>query len=363
VGEDGVLLVDTQSEGDAPELKKIVEAFGKGSPRIIINTHRHVEHVGGNALLGEAAIVIAHDLVRSKLRSGSYLFNEFPETTLPDVTLTDSLSVYFNGEKIELLAFPGSHDDNEVIVHFTGSKVVHLSSVVNGFNFPSIDSDGDALMFEKIVAKAIELLPEDVVIVSGHNSPGSWADLHAYRDMLVKTTEVVRAGLAAGKDAEGLKAEHALDEWKAYAGSYVSVDEWIDYLVTALEGKPEGKKTVHEPLYNALKGGDTEAAIALYRALKRDHADEYSFDAVHLVVIGDKLLAKERTQPAIGILELCLEEDPEGTYAYYAHYDLARAHQKLGDTPAAIRHCERALELSPENETVAALLAKLKTGE
>ena len=144
--------------------------------------------------------VIAHDLVRTKLRSGSYLFDEFPDSTLPNITFSDSMSLHFNGEKIDLVAMPGSHDDNEVIVHFTQSKVVHLSSLTNGFNFPSVDSDGDALMFETLVARAIELLPEDVVVVSGHNRNGTMDDLRAYHEMLVGTTEAVRNGLEQGKD-------------------------------------------------------------------------------------------------------------------------------------------------------------------
>jgi glyoxylase-like metal-dependent hydrolase (beta-lactamase superfamily II) len=168
VGSDGVLLVDTQSADDAAELKKAADAFGKGAPKYIINTHRHVEHVGGNAIFGDGPVVIAHDLVPRKLKSGSYIFDEFTEATFPDITFSDSLTLYFNGERIEMHAFPGSHDDNEIIVHFTESKVVHLSSLVNGFNFPSVDSDGDALKFAELVARAIELLPEDVVIVSGH---------------------------------------------------------------------------------------------------------------------------------------------------------------------------------------------------
>ena len=145
VGEDGVLLVDTQAEGDAEALKKVVDGFGKGSPKIIINTHRHVEHVGGNAIFGEDPIVIAHDLVPAKLRSGSYLFNEFPRATFPDITFGDTMTLWFNGEEIVLTEMSGSHDDNEIIVHFTHSKVVHLSSLANGFNFPSVDTAGDPL--------------------------------------------------------------------------------------------------------------------------------------------------------------------------------------------------------------------------
>jgi glyoxylase-like metal-dependent hydrolase (beta-lactamase superfamily II) len=361
VGADGVLLVDTQAATDADALKKVVEGFGKGAPRIIINTHRHVEHVGGNAIFGDGPLIVAHDLVRAKLRGGSYLFEEFPDTALPDITLTDSMSVYFNGERIELIAMPGSHDDNEIIVHFTGSKVVHLSSLVNGFNFPSVDSDGDVLKFAELVARAIEILPQDVVIVSGHNQTGTWQDLKAYHDMLVSTTEIVRSGLAAGKDAATLQQERTLDGWERYAGSYVSVDGWIDTLAAGLErGDEPQKKTVFEPLYYAWKDGGAEAAIALYAELQRDHADEYLFRDVDFIIIGNKLVEQEKFEAAIRFLESSLQQYPESPYAYYANYNLARAHRGLGDRETAIQHCNRALELSPDNETLVELRQELE---
>ncbi len=361
VGPDGVLLVDTQAEQYAAELKDVVEGFGAGAPRFIINTHRHVEHVGGNAAFGDQPIVVAHELVRTKLRSGSYLFNEFPDATLPDVTLTDSLSIHFNGEDIELTAMAGSHDDNEIIVHFTGSKVVHLSSLTNGFNFPSVDSNGDVLRFADLVRRAIEILPEDVVIVSGHNRNGTWQDLHAYVEMLDGTTRTVRQGLAAGRTVEQLQQDKVLEPWGSFAGSYVSTDRWIATLAEGLKGEAH-KKKVFEPMYFALRDDGVEAAVDLYLQLKRTAAEDYDFGEVDLLVIGDKLLEKDRLEPAIAILELSLEEYPDSTYSYYTNFDLARANQRAGHREEAIRHCQKALELSPDNEQIASLLEELRTG-
>jgi len=361
VGPDGVLLVDTQHASNAEDLEKAIEEFGKGAPKFIINTHRHVEHVGGNSLWGDAPLVIAHELVRTKLRSGSYLFEEFPDSTLADITLTDSMSLFFNGEKIDLVAMPGSHDDNEVVVHFTQSKVVHLSSLTNGFNFPSVDSDGDALMFEPLVARALEMLPEDVVIVSGHNRNGTMDDLRAYREMLVGSTEAVRKGLEQDKDVKTLQEEKILDEWDAYAGSYVSADGWIETLAAAIgDGDEAERKSIFEPLYYSLKDQGVEAAVALYQDLKTKHADEYDFRDTDLLVIGNKLTAHESAAEAVVILELGLEEYPDSPYVYYGNYSLALAYQALGAIETAIEFCETALEQRPESQTVKDLLEELR---
>jgi glyoxylase-like metal-dependent hydrolase (beta-lactamase superfamily II) len=358
VGDDGLLLVDSNAEQYAEELKKQVESFGRGVPKYIINTHRHVEHVGGNAIFGAEPVVIGHDLIRTRLRSGSYLFDKYPEITMPDIGLTDSMYLYFSGEKIRLIPLAGSHDDNEIIVHFTSSKVVHLSSLVNGLNFPSVDSDGDVLKFEELVSKAIELLPDDVIIVSGHNDNCTRADLFDYLDMLRQTTAIVRDGLASGRTVAELQEGKVLSVYQKYAASYVSPEEWIKYLSDGIR-KEKKKKTIFEPLYYSYKEYGIEAAIKEYRSLKSNHPDEYNFDEAALVIIGSKLQIKKRYTDSIKMLELCLEEYPEGNYLYYTHYLLAKSLKETGEKEKAIGHCQKSLEINPEFQGASSLLEKL----
>jgi cyclase len=358
-GDDGLLLVDTNHENYAEELKKEIESFGKGLPKYIINTHRHEEHVGGNAVFGPDPVVIGHDLIRTKLRSGGYLFDEYPEITMPDVGITDSVYLYFNGEKIRLIPMGGSHDDNEIIIHFTESKVVHLSSLVNGLNFPSVDADGDVLKFEETVSKAIELLPDDVTIVSGHNNNCTRADLYDYVDMIRKTTNIVKEGLAAGKTVEEMQEAKVLAGFEKYAQSYVSPETWINYLAHGIEGE-EAKKKIFEPLYYAFKEGGADSAIKKYHSLKSEHPDEYEFQEVELVVIGMKLNKKKKYTDTVKILELCLGEYPEGDYLYYTHYIMSKSLKELGQIENAIKHCEKSIEANAEFQGASQLLKELR---
>jgi len=362
VGDDGILLVDTQAAEDAPALKQVIDGLGRGAPRFIVNTHRHGEHIGGNTLFGPEPVIIGHDLMRTELRSGAALFDEVPDQALPTITFSDRISLTFNGEEVRLIGMPGSHDNNEIIVLFTGSKVVHLSSLVNGFNFPSVDSDGDVLKFANLVERALKILPHDVRIVSGHNRVGTYDDLVAYHDMLVRTTDIVRRGLESGKDAAALKREGALDAWKAYAGSYVSVDRWIDELVEGFQPK-QNKPRVFEPLYHAMQRNGARGAVELYRVLRRDHGDEFTFKEADLLAIGDKLLNHGKTEQAIPFLELELEMYPDGSYVWYTTLDLARAHAGLGDREEALRLCRRAAELNPDSEAIASFLRQLEAGD
>jgi cyclase len=361
VGEDGVLLVDTDDDDAADALKRAVAHFGRGEPRFIVNTHVHAEHVGGNAAWGDGPVIIAHEIARKRMREGLFLFTEYPDEALPDITLTDSLSLHFNGERIRVIALPGAHDDHEVIVYFTGSKVAVVGPLCNRPHFPSADRRGNVLLYPIMVQRLLDLLPQDVTIVSGHGIESSWQELQEFHDMLVRTTEVVRSGLAAGKDLATLQAEKVLADYDGYSGSYVSTDAWIKYLVEAFQRKNEPlKKVVYDPLYYTLKAEGPQAAVAKFDELKRGHADEYEINDTELVVVGYVLMKKNDYRNAIPFLEAGLREYPEGTYNWLAAYELALAHKELGDKQAAIHDCKRALELRTEFEDATALLKELE---
>jgi tetratricopeptide (TPR) repeat protein len=200
-----------------------------------------------------------------------------------------------------------------------------------------------------------------VVIVSGHNRNGTIEDLRAYREMLAATTAIVREGLAAGKDAGTLKAEKVLDAWSSYAGSYVSTDEWIDTLAAGLQGTAPPRSKIFDALYPAYAEGGADAAIARYRALRRDQPGAYSFEDTDLLVIGDKLLHRGQIEPAVSFLAASLVDYPDSSYTYYTNYELALAHDRLGHREEAIRYCRTAATQNPGSPRIAAYLEELES--
>jgi cyclase len=365
-GEDGVLLVDTHHDSDAEALRDFVMNLGFGIPKYIINTHRHIEHIGGNAVFGPDPIIIAHHLLPEKLRSGTFLFSEYPRESFPDITFEDSVEIMFNGEIIRLTDIGGSHDDNEIMVHFTKHGIAHVSSVVNGFNFPSVDSDGNALEFESVTRRLMKLLPKDTRLISGHNGKskgfdfvGTWDMLPAYADMMKATVEIVRSGLERGMTMEEMQKAGVLDEYEEYAGSYVGTDRWIEYIIDALTKPRETRDDVCKPIYEEWKKNGAKAAVDRYRDLLRTQEQEYDFNEYVLMSIGSKLFTRGLYNDSIEFLLGSLEIYPNAKYGYYTHYLAAKNFQKLSRPDLAAEHCRESLRLKPDFEEASTLMEEL----
>jgi cyclase len=363
VGEDGVLIVDSGQQPTAEALKQALAGLKDSPPAVIINTHSHIEHTGGNILLGKGALIIGHENLGPRLRSGSFLFDEFPAEALPRITFSDSLKIRFNGEEIKLTAFPGAHDNSDIVVWFTSSKIACVGALCNGRHFPSVDSQtGDVMRYAETAQRVIDLLPDDVTVIPGHGEDCTLADFRAFHDMLVETAEIVRTGLAAGKDAAALKSEDALRDWTGFECSYVDKAAWIDYLAEGLRpaSSPGAKqKTLFEPIYYAIKDGGADAAIRRYRELKAGSQAEYKFNEEALVGIAYKLYSNGRYPEAVKFFELATAEYPAGDYLTTCLNYIGNSYRELGEKALAQASYHRVLDVDPENEYAKRMLAEM----
>src|SRR5215471_643437 len=60
-GEDGLILVDSGSADQAEALLKAVQSISSRPIRLIINTGADADHVGGNAVIGDAGVSLSPD--------------------------------------------------------------------------------------------------------------------------------------------------------------------------------------------------------------------------------------------------------------------------------------------------------------
>jgi cyclase len=82
-----------------------------------------------------------------------------------------------------------------------------------------------------VVEKVASMIPVDTKIIAGHGPLGDRDSLRAYAAMLRETSEVIQAGIEAGKSAAQLKEEGALARWDQQWGQgFIKTDRFIDSL-------------------------------------------------------------------------------------------------------------------------------------
>jgi len=359
IGEDGVLLVDTGFAETAPELAAALDELGAGPVRIIINTHEHTDHVGGNALLGDSATIYAHHRTPQRLREGGRLLAQLPEETFPDVLIDEPTTLHFNGEDIEIRPVPATHTDNDLVVLFTGSKVAYLGDVGYGSHFPSIGYRiGNASAYADVVAGLLRWLPRDVTTVSGHGEDLDYDGLVDYQAMLSETIAIVTRGLDYGLTPEQMKERQVLVDWESHAGPYVSADDWIDAIVRGLRVPP--KPSLIDPLYHAYQRGGGDEVLATYVRLWNEEPDTYMFEGVEIRAVAVHLLTVEQDPAAAARLLEQLAVHLPGNSSF--HRWAGEVWIAAGDNERARANVRRALQVDPDDEIALRMLRDLGGG-
>jgi glyoxylase-like metal-dependent hydrolase (beta-lactamase superfamily II) len=356
VGEDGILLVDAGTRETSQELKELLKTMGNGQVKIIISTHAHKEHTGGNVAFGKDVLKIAHASVRDRLQQGTYILEEFPPEVLPSLTFTDSLTLYFNGEKIRLIAIPGAHDDGDIIVHFTDSKIVAVGALSSGMHFPTVDNGGgNALKFPENVQRLINSVPDDVTLIAGHGRSVTIAEEKEYQKMLARTVQIVKAELAAGKDVATLQRDSILKPWISYEGGFSTMDQWIQTIANGYN-YVRPLKTATVEMYYAFKAKDIDSAIVTWYDLKKNHPTEYNLTEGNMVLLGYYLLGKDKVKDAIKLFELYVKEFPDAWNSYDC---LAEAYLKDGNRGLAKKYYKKSVKLNPANTNAIEIIKTL----
>lgn len=245
VGDDGILIVDDQFAPLADKIRAALKGIADKKLRFILNTHWHGDHTGGNVAFGPEAPIIAHDNVRKRMATEqkSEFFNRTtppsPKDALPVITFNQNLTVHFNGEEIRAIHFPNGHTDGDSVIFFTSSNVVHLGDdFFSGmFPFVDLDSGGNVEGLAKNIGELIGKIPADAKLIPGHGPLSTLGDLKTYHNMLLKTTDIVRQKIAAGKTLEQIKSEGLPDEWKSWGTGFIKTDMWLQLVHRSLTTK------------------------------------------------------------------------------------------------------------------------------
>jgi glyoxylase-like metal-dependent hydrolase (beta-lactamase superfamily II) len=360
VGEDGVLLVDTGYPQTSEPLRDALQKLGDGRVRIVINTHEHSDHIGGNGVFADDALILSHERVRQAYRGQYFALPGIDRPGAPLVVFKDRLSLYFNGEEIRLQHYPGGHTLGDVVVHFTDSKIVFVGDMVFAGCFPSADigRGGDLKRCLENTEQIIKDYPTDALFVNGHGPDYRTDELKAYLDVGTTTSQMIQNEIGKGRSVDDIVASDLLSRWREWGKGVVSEREWVACVYQQhLKETHQLATSICQPLTEAIVSRGIEDAVELYTSLKENHPQKYNFAENELNTLGYRLLDRKKTAEAIEIFKLNVAAYPESGNVYDS---LAEAYMVQGDNASAIEFYKKSLEKDPSNSNAKGMLNRLE---
>lgn len=226
IGEDGAFLIDDQFAESTPNILNAVSNLTLNPVQFLVNTHHHPDHTGGNKNMREAGVTIfAHTNVRKRLiyeqeegqlakieksltqraekaksdgkpmkeseleRELLYekmAMEDVDEKILPMITFEEDLTFHYNGQDIVVFHVHNAHTDGDVMVYFTQSNVLHTGDAFVKNQYPFIDADngGSYEGYIKALEKILMLIDDETLIIPGHGSLATIADVRYTKSMM-----------------------------------------------------------------------------------------------------------------------------------------------------------------------------------
>jgi glyoxylase-like metal-dependent hydrolase (beta-lactamase superfamily II) len=216
---DGVAIVDSQFADTAPLLLEGVRARTTLPIDVLINSHHHPDHIGGNAVLRPAVgRIVAHERsLENQRRVAGRASTPPDEGAFPDTTYTDETSLSIGDETIHLKHYGPAHTGGDSAIYFEQANVVHLGDLLNNHGWPNIDAGAGGTVhgWVRVIETFLPVYPADAIYIFGHNEAGapptgSREDVSFQRDYFLAVIEIAERALAVGRSREEAIALTAL---------------------------------------------------------------------------------------------------------------------------------------------------------
>ena len=201
VGDDGVLMIDDQFAPLTEKLVAAVKTISKKPIKMLVNTHVHGDHTGGNENIGKMGVeIIAQDNVRARLVRGVNGAPPSPAVGLPVVTFGDSLGLHFNGEDLEVGKLPPAHTDGDAYIRLPKADVIHVGDVFRTVGYPLVDGPNGGTVKGTIAAlqKIIDMAGPNTKILPGHGVVVNRDQIASFRDAVAEAQNRVSALIKQG---------------------------------------------------------------------------------------------------------------------------------------------------------------------
>ncbi len=211
-GPDGILMVDSQDEELHEKVLQTIRTFSSAPIRILVNSHIHSDHTGGDPFFAkQGAVIFSREELREEMLHPPRQANGSPAPApdpagVPVVTYplgmpgVPAVTIHMDGEVVDFIPVPASHTGGDTVIRFQNANAIYIGDFYRNFGYPFADQANGGSIRGMITA--IDLIAKiagpDTTLITGHGTMVNKADLLPYRamvvDILAKTKQLVDQG-------------------------------------------------------------------------------------------------------------------------------------------------------------------------
>jgi cyclase len=268
-GPDGVLLVDSENEPVGAKSLAAIRTFTQAPIKIMVNSHAHSDHTGGNAFFAKQGVIIfAQENLRDEMMpdphapprpAGAPPARPFDAASLPVVTYKydpategkPAAVVHMNGETVDFIPMMPSHMGGDTVIKFEKANVIYIEDFYRNFGYPFADqANGGSIKGMLAAVDLLEKMSDDkTILVPGHGTLVHRKDLLPYRAMLVDLIAKVGKLRSSGKSLKDVEAMNVTAPYDAstLGDTQDSKDRFVSELYNEAQPLPpivDGRRTM-----------------------------------------------------------------------------------------------------------------------
>ncbi len=238
VTDDAIVSIDSQFPDPARSFVDGIGEFGGGPEKILINTHHHGDHTGGNLVFHNNGYrIIAHENVPIFQRQAAQANNTEANQAYAETTFTDSKELNISGETITAKYYGAAHTNGDAVIWFEEANIAHMGDLIFNRRYPFIDRNSGARisgwidLLETVYSEA----DSNTLFIFGHGNPefgvtGSREDLLVMRDFLSHLLAHTKNEIESGKSREEIASIQHFEEFPDFESpsNFLSLPRNID---------------------------------------------------------------------------------------------------------------------------------------
>jgi glyoxylase-like metal-dependent hydrolase (beta-lactamase superfamily II) len=209
----GLIVVDSQFPEQAGHLIEELKKLNAKPIDLLINTHHHGDHTGGNiAFKGLAQHVVGHENCLANYKRVTEEKKDADKQLFQDITFTDTWKQKAAGESVKAYYFGPAHTSGDALIHFEHADIVHVGDLMFNRVYPFIDRKAGASFknWVTVLEKAQQTFGKETQFVFGHGSNGAVTgtkeDLKGLQNYISQLLKTVDDGIKAGKTKDEILA-------------------------------------------------------------------------------------------------------------------------------------------------------------